>query len=61
LFTNPPDNINWVFGIGSQPQQKVSSTLYLALLMLGVPICIYLPTHFFLAAVIPRGMRDIGH
>ena len=22
LFTNPPDNINWVFGFGSQRQQK---------------------------------------
>jgi hypothetical protein len=55
-FTKPADNINWVFGIGSQPQKKISSTLYLALLMLAVPICIYLPTHFFLAAVMPREM-----
>jgi hypothetical protein len=62
LFTNPPDNINWVFGFGSQPQQKISSTLYLALLMLGVPICIYLPTHFFLGAVMPRVLAtEIGH
>jgi hypothetical protein len=53
-FTKPTDNINWVFGIGSQPQKKISSTIYLALLMLAVPIFIYLPTHFFLAAVIPR-------
>jgi hypothetical protein len=61
-FTKPADNINWVFGIGSQPQKKISSALYLALLMIAVPIGIYLPTHFFLASVMPRGMlRDVGH
>jgi hypothetical protein len=54
-FTEPVDNINWVFGIGSQPRKKISPTLYLALLMLAVPICIYLTTHFFLAAVMPKG------
>jgi hypothetical protein len=43
-------------------QQKISSKSYLALLMLGVPICIYLPTYFFLGAVMPRVMAtDIGH
>jgi len=61
LFTNPSDNINWVFGIGSQPQQKISPRLYLVLLMLTVPICIYLPTHFFLATVMPRVATDVGH
>jgi hypothetical protein len=61
-FTKPADNINWVFGIGSQPQKKISSALYLALLMIAVPIFIYLPTHFFLASVMPRGiLRDVGH
>jgi hypothetical protein len=54
LFTKPSDNINWVFGIGSQPQHKISPRLYLVLLMLTVPIGIYLPTHFFLATVMPR-------
>jgi hypothetical protein len=53
FFTKPSDNINWVFGIGTQPR-KISPGLYLALLMLAVPICIYLPTHFFLDAVMPR-------
>jgi hypothetical protein len=56
FFTKPSNNINWVFGIGSPPRQKMSAMLYLALLMLGVPICIYLPTHFFLGAVMPRAM-----
>jgi hypothetical protein len=61
FFTRPSDNINWVFGIGSQPQKKISPTLYLVLLMIAVPICIYLPTQFFLAAVMPKGMlMDVG-
>jgi hypothetical protein len=62
FFTKPSDNINWVFGIGVQPQKKISSTLYLALLLLAVPICIYLPTHFFLGAFMPRVMAtDLVH
>ena len=62
FFTKPSDNINWVFGFGSRPQHKIASTLYLALLMVSVPICVYLPTHFFLAAFMPRAiLRDLGH
>jgi hypothetical protein len=61
FFTKPSDNINWVFGIGGRPQQKVSSMLYLAMLMLGVPVCIYLPTHFLLGAFMPSVMStDVG-
>jgi hypothetical protein len=62
FFTRPSDNINWVFGIGDRRLQKISATLYLALLMVSVPICVYLPTHFFLAAFMPRAMlTDLGH
>jgi hypothetical protein len=62
FFTRPSDNINWVFGIGDRRLQKISSALYLALLMVSVPICVYLPTHFFLAAFMSRAMlRDLGH
>ncbi|HEY6367431.1 MAG TPA: membrane-associated protein [Candidatus Binatia bacterium] len=55
-FTKPSDNINWVFGIGSQRRQKISPRLYLVLLLITIPVCIYLPTHFFLYAVVPRRM-----
>lgn len=58
FFTKPSDNINWVFGIGSQPQMKISPRLYLASLMVAIPVCIYLPTHFLLAAVMPRRIGD---
>jgi hypothetical protein len=50
FFTEPSENINWVFGPGSQPQQKIAPGLYLALLLAFVPVCVYLPTHFLLQA-----------
>lgn len=48
FFTDPEKNINWVFGPGTRPQKKMSSGLYLFLLLLFFPLCIYLPTHLFL-------------
>lgn len=39
-----PFNINWVFGPGDQPQTHLPPTLYLALVMLFLPLCVYLPT-----------------
>jgi hypothetical protein len=54
FFTKPSDNINWVFGPGKQPQQKISPALYLLLLLIAVPICIYLPTHFILGAMVSK-------
>src|SRR5262245_11958235 len=58
FFTNPAENINWVFSPGSEPQQKVPSVLYLVLLVVLVPLCVYLPTHLLLRAVMPRYVRD---
>lgn len=49
LVTKPADNINWVFGPRSEPQQQLPSLLYLALLMLFFPLVVYLPTHFVLS------------
>lgn len=54
FFTEPSENINWVFGIGSEPQMKISPGVYLVSLMIVIPACVYLPTHFLLAAVMPR-------
>lgn len=48
FFTDPEKNINWVFGPGYKPQKRIPSWLYLSLLMLFFPLCIYLPTHLFL-------------
>jgi len=45
LFTDPARNINWVFGLGDQPQTWLSPPLYLMGLMLLFPLGVYLPTH----------------
>ena len=54
FFTRPEENINWVFGPGSQPQRKIPAGAYLILLLIGAPLFIYLPTHLLLRAVTPR-------
>ena len=54
FFTKPADNVNWVFGLGDQPQQKIRPGLYLALLLVAVPIGVYLPAHLILAGVMPK-------
>ena len=50
--TKPSDNINWVFGPGQQPQTWMAPRLYLALLMVFFPLCVYVPTHLVLQALI---------
>ena len=44
-FTDPVENINWVFGPGSQSQQWMPGSIYLVLLMIVLPLLIYLPSH----------------
>src|ERR1043166_332815 len=45
LFTDPKENINWVYGPGAQPQKRLPPLLYLALVLLAFPLLIYLPAH----------------
>ena len=47
-FGAPEQNINWVYGLGENPQTKIPSIWFLIFLMLLVPLAIYLPTHFIL-------------
>jgi len=54
LFTDPARNINWVFGWGREPQMWLPGAWYLALWMLLVPLCIYLPTHLVLKKLFAR-------
>jgi hypothetical protein len=54
FFTRPEENINWVFGPGSQPQRKIPAGVYLISLLIGAPLFIYLPTHLLLRALMPR-------
>jgi hypothetical protein len=53
-LTDPAKNINWVFGPGSRPQERISPRLYLGLLMLFMPVCVYVPTHLVLQAISGR-------
>ena len=47
-FTEPSQNINWVFGFGNEPQTWLPDPLYVGLLMVLFPLIIYLPTHLLL-------------
>lgn len=46
--TNPASNINWVFGVGPQPQTYVPAWLYLVGEMIFIPVVFYLPVHLLL-------------
>lgn len=49
FFTDPARALNGVFGpSGSRPQTWVAPGLWLALMMLVYPACVYLPTHLVL-------------
>jgi hypothetical protein len=54
FFTEPSQNINWAFGPGNEPQQKIAPGFYLALLLVIVPVCVYLPTHFLLKELLSK-------
>jgi len=47
-LTDPEENVNWVFGWGARPQQRIPPLLYLGLLMAGFPVLIHYPTHLAL-------------
>jgi len=53
FFTDPVENINWVFGPG-QPQHRLAPASYFTLVMAFFPLCVYLPTHFALTALWAR-------
>jgi len=56
VVTEESENINWVRGLlgdRSARQQWMSKRLYLALLMLALPLFIYLPTHLVLKMLMP--------
>jgi hypothetical protein len=55
LLTPPEDNINWVHGVGPDAQQILPPLPYLGLYMLLLPVLAYLPTHWALKRLFPRG------
>ncbi len=52
-FTHRTQNINWVFGLWGKEQSRLPPVLYLVCLMIGFSVCVYLPTHFALLAIMP--------
>lgn len=48
LLSTPTENVNWVYGFGGKPQTLLPAPLYIALLMAGFPLLIYVPSHFLL-------------
>jgi hypothetical protein len=51
LATNPRENINWVYGFGEKPQSILPAPLFVALLMIGFPLVIYLPVHLLFSKI----------
>jgi hypothetical protein len=48
LLTDPKENVNWVYGISSKPQNRMPPLVYLGLVMICFPVAIYWPTHLVL-------------
>ncbi len=49
---NLPVNINYVYGLSdSGPQQRMPLPVYFGLLLAGLPLCVFLPTHLILRGV----------
>jgi len=49
LVTNAQENVNWVYGLGENPQRILPAPLFVILLMLLFPLAVYLPTHLLFA------------
>ena len=51
---NPPVNINYVHGFSDQKAQAwMPALVYLGLLMLVLPTCLFYPTHVLLGRLFP--------
>jgi hypothetical protein len=52
---NAPVNVNYVYGLSDEkPQEWMPPLAWLALLMAGLPACVFLPTHLILRKVYRR-------
>lgn len=57
LLTDPEANINWAFGLGTEPQHRIPPPLYLVLMMVAAPLLLHLPTHFVLSRLLAPKAR----
>lgn len=44
-LTAPEEDVNWVYGPGGNPQQRLPRLAYLGLVMVAFPVLVYWPTH----------------
>ena len=51
LFSNPRENVNWVYDFGETAQGTLPAPIFLALVMLIYPIAIYLPAHLLFGKI----------
>jgi len=51
LLSNPDENVNWVYGLGQNPQRILPAPLFVILLMLLFPLVVYLPTHLLFVRI----------
>ena len=50
-FSNPRDNVNWVYGFSEQQQTIIAAPLFVIFLMLMFPLAIYLPMHILFGMI----------
>lgn len=58
LLTDPVDNINWVYGPGSEVQQLVPGPVFVVILMILFPIVVYLPSHLILNKLFGKDHKE---
>lgn len=58
-FPTQPRNVNYVYGLSpDSPQTWMSSTTWLAILLAGLPLIVYLPTHMMLKRLYATVNKD---
>jgi hypothetical protein len=59
-LTDPEENVNWVFGPGRAAQTLVPRPVYLGLLMAGLPLLVFLPTHLALRRLFEQAAPELS-
>jgi hypothetical protein len=57
FFSDPRQNINWVYGFGAKPQTRIPAVWFLIFLILLFPFALYLPIHLVLGKLFGPAIR----
>ena len=52
-FTDPADDINWVYGLSGSPQRSMHPRVYLLLVMMIYPLAFHWPAHVMFSRIFP--------